>query len=188
VIMNSAEIKKQAETKMSKSVENYAHSLTKVRTGRAHAGILDHIQVDYYGQMVHISQVASVTVSDAHTITVQPWESKMVAIIEKTIRESDLGLNPASSGNLIRVPMPSLTEERRRELIKVIKSDGEDAKIAIRNIRRDANTELKAKLKDKLITEDDEKRSQDEIQKLTDKSILAIDKLTADKEKELITV
>jgi len=164
--MSSGEIKKQAETKMYKSVENYAHSLTKVRTGRAHAGILDHVQVDYYGQMVPISQVASVTVSDAHTITVQPWEAKMAAVIEKTIRESDLGLNPASSGNLIRVPMPALTEERRKELIKVIKGEGEDAKVAIRNIRRDANTELKARLKDKLITEDDEKRSQDEIQKL----------------------
>jgi ribosome recycling factor len=118
--MSSVEIKKQAQTKMSKSVENYAHNLTKIRTGRAHAGILDHVQVDYYGQLVPISQVASVTVSDAHTITVQPWEAKMAAVIEKTIRESDLGLNPASSGNLIRVPMPALTEERRRELIKVI--------------------------------------------------------------------
>lgn len=186
--MSSGEIKKHAETKMHKSVENYAHSLTKVRTGRAHAGILDHVQVDYYGQMVPISQVASVTVSDAHTITVQPWEAKMAAVIEKTIRESDLGLNPASSGNLIRVPMPALTEDRRRELIKVIKGEGEDAKVAIRNIRRDANTELKSRLKDKLITEDDEKRSQDEIQKLTDKNIAAIDKLTADKEKELLTV
>ncbi|MCC2625229.1 MAG: ribosome recycling factor [Burkholderiales bacterium] len=186
--MTSAEIKKHAETKMGKSVESYAHSLTKVRTGRAHVGILDHVQVDYYGQMTHISQVASVTISDVHTISVQPWESKMVAIIEKAIRESDLGLNPATSGNMIRVPMPPLTEERRKELIKVIKSEGEEAKVAIRNIRRDANTELKAKLKDKLITEDDEKRSQDEIQKLTDKSITAIDKLTADKEKELLTV
>ncbi len=186
--MSSAEVKKQAETKMDKSVESYAHSLTKVRTGRAHAGILDHVEVDYYGQMTHISQVASVTVSDAHTITVQPWEAKMVAVIEKAIRESDLGLNPSASGNLIRVPMPPLTEERRKELIKVIKGDGEEAKVAIRNIRRDGNTELKTKLKDKLISEDDEKRSQDEIQKLTDKSIAAIDKLTADKEKELLTV
>lgn len=184
----SGEIKKQAETKMQKSVENYAHNLTKIRTGRAHSGILDHVQVDYYGQFVPISQVASVTVSDAHTVSVQPWEGKMAAVIEKAIRESDLGLNPASSGNLIRVPMPALTEERRRELIKVVKGEGEEAKVAVRNVRRDANAELKSKLKDKLITEDDDKRSQEEIQKLTDKNIAAIDKLTADKEKELLTV
>lgn len=186
--MYSTEVKKQAEIKMQKSVDNYAHSLTKVRTGRAHAGILDHVQVDYYGQMVPISQVASITVSDVHTISVQPWEAKMSAVIEKAIRESDLGLNPASSGNIIRVPMPPLTEERRKELIKVVKGEGEDAKIAIRNIRRDANGELKTKLKDKLITEDEDKRSQDEIQKLTDKFIATIDKLTTDKEKELLTV
>lgn len=186
--MSSLEIKKLAENKMHKSVENYAHGLTKIRTGRAHAGILDHVHVDYYGQMVILSQVALITLSDAHTISVQPWEAKMAVAIEKAIRESDLGLNPANAGNIIRVPMPPLTEERRKELIKVIKNEGEDAKIAVRNVRRDANTELKAKLKDKLITEDDEKRVQDEIQKLTDKNIAAIDKLTADKEKELLTI
>ena len=184
----TAEIKKQAETKMHKSIESYRNNLSKIRTGRAHAGLLDHVVVDYYGSMVPISQVASVTVTDVQTVTVQPWESKMAAIIEKAIRDSDLGLNPAINGNVIRVPMPSLTEERRKELIKVVKVEGEEAKVAIRNIRRDANSELKVKLKDKLITEDDDKRGQDEIQKLTDKYIADVDKLTLDKEKELLTV
>lgn len=184
----TAEIKKQADIKMHKSIENYKNNLSKIRTGRAHAGLLDHVQVDYYGSMVPISQVASVTVTDAQTVTVQPWEAKMAAVIEKSIRDSDLGLNPAINGNIIRVPMPSLTEERRKDLIKVVKTEAEEAKVAIRNIRRDANTELKANLKDKLITEDEEKRGQDEIQKLTDKCIADVDKLTLDKEKELITV
>jgi ribosome recycling factor len=184
----TAEIKKQADIKMHKSIENYKNDLSKVRTGRAHAGLLDHVQVDYYGSMVPIGQVSSVTVTDAQTVTVQPWEAKMAAAIEKALRDSDLGLNPAINGNVIRVPMPSLTEERRRELIKIVKADGEEAKVAIRNIRRDANSELKAKVKEKLISEDDERRSQDEIQKLTDKCIAEIDGLTLDKEKELLTV
>lgn len=183
-----SESKSQAQSKMQKSVENYKTNLSKVRTGRAHAGLLDHVQVDYYGSMVPISQVASVVVSDVSTITVQPWESKMASVIEKAIRDSDLGLNPASSGNLIRVPMPSLTEDRRKELIKVIKAEAEEAKVAVRNIRRDANVDFKNAFKDKVITEDEEKRGQDEIQKLTDKYIAEVDKLMLDKEKELLTV
>jgi ribosome recycling factor len=182
------EIKKQAETKMQKSVESYKSNLSKIRTGRAHAGILDHVQVDYYGSILPVNQVANVTVSDARTVMVQPWEAKMSATIEKAIRDSDLGLNPIGSGSTIRVPMPPLTEERRRELIKVVKGEGEEAKVAVRNIRRDANADLKAKLKDKLISEDDDKRGQEEIQKLTDKYIVEIDKATAEKEKELLTV
>ena len=184
----SSDVKKQSESRMVKSLESYKGNLAKIRTGRAHSGILDHIQVDYYGAMMQISLVATVTVTDARTITVQPWEAKMAGPIEKAIRDSDLGLNPASSSGVIRVPMPALTEERRKELIKVVKSDGEDAKVAIRNVRRDANTELKNQLKDKLITEDAEKRGQDDMQKLTDKFIAEIDKATADKEKELLTV
>ncbi len=181
-------IKQQVEIKMQKSLDNYKHNLSKIRTGRAHAGLLDHIQVDYYGAMMPISQVATISVSDVRTITVQAWEAKMVGTIEKAIRESDLGLNPSPSGSLIRVPLPPLTEERRRELIKVVKSEGEDAKISIRNIRRDANNELKQQLKDKLISEDDEKRGQDDVQKITDKFIIEIDKVSSEKEKELLTV
>ncbi len=184
----TAEIKKQSEARMNKSLDGYKINLSKIRTGRAHAGILDHVHVEYYGSMVPISQVANVTVTDVRTVSVQPWESKMAAVIEKAIRDSDLGLNPSSSSGVIRVPMPPLTEERRKELIKVVKSEAEEAKIAIRNIRRDANNELKAKLKDKLITEDEDKRAQDDIQKITDKFIAEIDKVTADKEKELLTV
>ena len=184
----TSEIKKNSEARMHKSFDSYKATLAKIRTGRAHGGILEHIQIDYYGAMMPISQVATITVTDARTITVQPWEAKMAGVIEKTIRDSDLGLNPAVNGSVIRVPMPALTEERRKELIKVVKSEGEDAKVAVRNIRRDANNELKAKLKEKLITEDDEKRGQDDIQKMTDKIISDIDKATADKEKELLTV
>jgi ribosome recycling factor len=184
----TTEIKKHAETKMIKSVDSYRITLGKIRTGRAHAGLLDHVQVDYYGSMMPINQVATVSASDARTLTVQPFEAKMAAVIEKAIRESDLGLNPASNGSTVRVPMPALTEERRKELIKVVKNEAEDAKVAVRNIRRDANAELKAQLKEKLITEDDDKRGQDEIQKMTDKFISEIDKITADKEKELLTV
>ncbi len=184
----TSEIKKQTETKMSKTLENYKGTLGKIRTGRAHAGILDHVQVDYYGSMMPINQVATVNVSDARTLNVQPFEAKMAGIIEKAIRDADLGLNPATNGSTVRVPMPPLTEERRKELIKVVKAEAEDAKVAVRNLRRDANNELKAKLKDKEITEDDDKRGQDEIQKITDKFIVEIDKLTADKEKELLTV
>ncbi len=183
----TGEIKKQAESKMVKSVENYKATLTKIRTGRAHPGLLDHIQVDYYGSMMPLNQVANVT-ADASSLTVQPYEASLAAKIEKAIRESDMGLNPATNGSTVRVPMPPLTEERRKELIKVVRGEAEDSKVAIRNLRRDANNELKAKLKDKEITEDDDKRGQDDIQKLTDKYIAEIDKLTSAKEKELLTV
>lgn len=184
----TSEIKKQAESKMIKSVDSYKNTLTKIRTGRAHAGLLDHVQIDYYGSMMPINQVATVTASDARTLTVQPFEAKMAPAIEKAIRDADLGLNPASNGSTVRVPMPALTEERRKELIKVVKGEAEEAKVAVRNIRRDANSELKAKLKEKLITEDDDKKGQDYVQKMTDKFIVEIDKVTADKEKELLTV
>lgn len=186
--MSIAEIKKNAEQKMLKSIEAFKVELSKIRTGRAHPGILDQVQVEYYGSMVPISQVANVTLQDARTISVQPWEKGMGAKIEKAIRESDLGLNPSSQGDLIRVPMPPLTEERRRELTKVVKSSGEDAKIAVRNLRRDANDHAKRLLKDKEITEDDDRRSQDDIQKLTDKTITEIDKLVAAKEAEVLAV
>ncbi|MBP6613908.1 ribosome recycling factor [Aquabacterium sp.] len=186
--MSIAEIKKTAEQKMLKSIEAFKVELSKIRTGRAHPGILDQVQVEYYGSLVPISQVANVTLQDARTISVQPWEKGMGAKIEKAIRESDLGLNPASQGDLIRVPMPALTEERRKELTKVVKSAGEDTKIAVRNLRRDANEHAKRLLKDKEITEDDDRRSQDEIQKLTDKTIVEIDKLVQAKEAEVLAV
>lgn len=179
-------IPKNSQTRMQKSFDNYKSNLAKIRTGRAHAGILDHVQVDYYGALMPLNQIATVTATDARTITVQPWEAKQAGAIEKAIHDSDLGLNPAINGSVIRVPMPALTEERRKELIKVVKAEGEDAKVAIRNIRRDANNELKSNLKDKLITEDEEKRGQDEVQKITDKYITEIDKATLDKEKELL--
>lgn len=186
--MSIADIRKTAEQKMQKSVEAFKHELTKIRTGRAHPGILDQVQVDYYGSPVPISQVANVTLIDARTISVQPWEKGMGAKIEKAIRESDLGLNPSSQGDLIRVPMPPLTEERRRELTKVVRGAGEDAKVAVRNLRRDANEQAKKALKDKTITEDEERRSLDEVQKLTDKTIAEIDKLIAGKEAEIMAV
>ena len=186
--MSIAEIKKNAEQKMLKSIEAFKVELSKIRTGRAHPGILDQVQVEYYGSLVPISQVANVTLQDARTISVQPWEKGMGAKIEKAIRESDLGLNPSSQGDLIRVPMPPLTEERRKELTKVVKSAGEDAKIAVRNLRRDANDHAKRLLKDKEITEDDDRRSQDEVQKLTDKTIAEIDKLVHAKEAEVLAV
>ncbi|MEJ5895777.1 MAG: ribosome recycling factor [Aquabacterium sp.] len=186
--MSIAEIKKNAEQKMLKSIEAFKVELSKIRTGRAHPGILDQVQVEYYGSLVPISQVANVTLQDARTISVQPWEKGMGAKIEKAIRESDLGLNPSSQGDLIRVPMPPLTEERRKELTKVVKSAGEDAKIAVRNLRRDANDHAKRLLKDKEITEDDDRRSQDEVQKLTDKTIAEIDKLVQAKEAEVLAV
>src|SRR3989338_10856516 len=163
--MSIADIKKNAEQKMLKSIEAFKVELSKIRTGRAHPGILDQVQVDYYGSMVPISQVANVTLNDARNISVQPWEKGMGAKIEKAIRESDLGLNPASQGDLIRVPMPALTEERRKELTKVVRGEGESAKVAIRNLRRDANDGVKKLLKEKLVSEDDERRAQDEIQK-----------------------
>lgn len=182
------EIKKSAEQKMQKSIEALKNDLGKIRTGRAHAGLLDHVMVDYYGSMVPIAQVANVTVVDARTLGVSPWEKKLVGAIEKAIRDSDLGLNPASQGDLIRVPMPALTEERRRDLIKVVKSEGEDAKIAVRNVRRDANTTLKELLKQKTVSEDDERRAQDEVQKLTDRFVAEIDKMLQTKEAELLAI
>lgn len=186
--MSVVDVKKNADQRMHKSIETLKADLAKVRTGRAHTGILDHVMVDYYGNPTALSQVANVTLVDARTIGVQPWEKKMVAVIEKAIRESDLGLNPSTQGDLIRVPTPPLTEERRKEMVKLVKSEGEDAKIAIRNIRRDGNEALKKLLKDKACSEDDERRSQDEVQKLTDKFVLEIDKLVAEKEKEVLTV
>jgi len=186
--MTVADVKKTAEQKMQKSIETLKADLAKVRTGRAHTGILDHIQVDYYGTPTHINQVANVTLLDARTIGVQPWEKKMVNVIEKAIRESDLGLNPSTQGDLIRVPTPPLTEERRKEIVKVVKGEGEDAKVAVRNIRRDANEALKKMLKDKECSEDDERRAQDDVQKLTDKFVAEVDKMISEKEKELLTV
>ncbi len=186
--MNINDIKKTATDKMHKSVEALKHDLGKVRTGRAHTGLIDHLRVDYYGAEMPINQVANVTLADARTIQIQPFEKKMVQVVEKAIRDSDLGVNPATSGDVIRVPMPPLTEERRRELTKVVKHEGENAKVAIRNVRRDANNHLKELLKEGEVGEDQEKRAQDEVQKLTDKAIADIDKLVADKEKELMTV
>ncbi len=186
--MTIAEIKSTAETKMVKSIEAFKSDIQKIRTGRAHPGILDQVHVDYYGAMVPISQVANVSLLDARTIGVQPWEKGLAAKIEKAIRESDLGLNPASQGDLIRVPMPALTEERRRDLTKVVRHAGEDSKIAVRNLRREANDHLKRLLKDKSVTEDDERRTQDEVQKLTDRVIAEIDKLVQVKEAEILAV
>jgi ribosome recycling factor len=186
--MTIADVKKSTEQKMQKSIETLRADLAKVRTGRAHAGILDHVMVDYYGTPTQISQVANVTLLDARTIGVQPWEKKMLAAVEKAIRESDLGLNPATQGDVIRVPTPALTEERRKEMVKLVKGEGEDAKVAVRNIRRDANEGLKKLLKDKAVSEDDERRAQDEVQKLTDKFVAEIDKMMAEKEKEILTV
>ena len=186
--MTIAEIKKNAELKMGKSIEAFKAELHKIRTGRAHPGILDQVHVDYYGSMVPISQVANVTLLDARTISVQPWEKGMGAKIEKAIRESDLGLNPATQGDLIRVPMPALTEERRRELTKVVRNTGEDSKVAVRNLRRDANEHAKRLLKDKEISEDEERRSLDELQKLTDRYIAEIDRLIVGKEAEIMAV
>jgi ribosome recycling factor len=186
--MTIAEIKSQAEGKMAKSLEALKAELQKIRTGRAHPGILDHIHIEYYGGMVPINQVANVSLLDARTISVQPWEKGMGPKIEKAIRESDLGLNPASQGDLLRVPMPALTEERRRELTKVVRHSGEEAKVAVRNLRRDANEHLKKLLKEKLVTEDDERRSQDDVQKLTDRTVVEIDRLVHGKEAEVMAV
>ena len=186
--MSIAEIKATAETKMGRTIESFKNELHKIRTGRAHPGILDQVQVDYYGSMVPISQVANVSLLDARTISVQPWEKGMGAKIEKAIRESDLGLNPATQGDLLRVPMPALNEERRRELTKVVRGEGEDAKIAVRNLRRDANEHAKRLLKEKEISEDDERRSLDDLQKLTDRYISEVDRLTSGKEAEIMAV
>jgi ribosome recycling factor len=182
------ELKKTAESKMQKSLEALKNDLLKIRTGRAHTGLLDHVQVDYYGSMVPVNQVANITLVDARTIGVQAWEKNMAQKIEKAIRDSDLGLNPASQGELIRVPMPALTEERRKEMIKVVKNEGETAKVAIRNLRRDANTHLKDALKKHEIPEDDERKAQDDIQKLTDRYVAEVDKMLAHKEAELMQV
>jgi ribosome recycling factor len=186
--MTIIDVKNNTEQRMQKSLETLKMDLSKVRTGRAHTGILDHVMVDYYGSPTNITQVANVTLIDARTIGVQPWEKKMISAIEKAIRDADLGLNPATQGEIIRVPTPALTEERRKEMVKLVKTEGEDAKIAIRNIRRDANESLKKLVKDKACSEDDERRAQDEIQKLTDKFVSDVDKALADKDKEVLTV
>lgn len=183
-----ADIKKNAESKMQKTLEALKHDLAKVRTGRAHTGLLDHIHVDYYGSPMPINQVANVTLVDARTIGVQPWEKAMVAKVEKAIRDSDLGLNPATQGELIRVPMPPLTEERRKELIKVVRHEGENAKVAVRNLRRDAIAHMKDALKKKEVGEDEERRAQDDVQKLTDRYVAEVDKLLAEKEKDLMAI
>lgn len=186
--MSLSEVKKSVEQRMEKSLDAFKTSLAKIRTGRAHAGILDHVQVDYYGSPVPVGQVANVNVIDARTLNVQPYEKPMVGAIEKAIRDSDLGLNPVSMGDNIRVPMPALTEERRRDLTKVVRSEAEDSKVAVRNLRRDANESLKKLVKDKEISEDDERRTQDEVQKLTDKSVAEIDRMVIQKEAEIMTV
>ena len=183
-----ADIKKTAEQKMKKSLESLKIDLAKVRTGRAHAGILDHVMVDYYGTPTAIPGVASVTLIDARTIGVTPWEKKMTHVIEKAIRDADLGLNPSTTGEIVRVPMPSLTEERRRDLTKIVKGEGENARVAMRNVRRDANTQLKDLLQKKSIAEDEERRAQEDIQKLTDRHIAEIEKTLQAKEAELMAV
>lgn len=186
--MTIADVKKSTDQKMGKSIEKLKSDLAKVRTGRAHTGILDHIQVDYYGTLTPINQLANITLLDARTISVQPWEKKMMNVIEKAIRDSDLGLNPSSQGDLIRVPTPALTEERRKEMVKLVKGEGEDTKVAVRGARRDANDALKKMVKDKVCSEDDERRTKDEVQKLTDKYVAEIDRLISEKEKEVMTV
>ena len=186
--MSTSDIRKTAEAKMGKSIEAFKGELQKIRTGRAHPGILDQVQVDYYGSMVPISQVANVSLLDARTISVQPWEKGMGAKIEKAIRESDLGLNPAAQGDLLRVPMPPLTEERRRDLTKVVRHAGEECKIAVRNLRREANDQFKRLLKDKAISEDDERRAQEEVQRLTDRVVAEVDRLVQGKEAEIMAV
>ncbi len=183
-----AELKKNTESKMKKSLEALKNDLGKVRTGRAHTGLLDHVMVDYYGVQTPLSGVANVSLIDARTIGISPWEKKMVGAIEKAIRESDLGLNPAAMGDTIRVPMPTLTEERRKELVKVVRGEGENARVAVRNLRRDANHVLKDALKKKEVSEDDERRAQDDVQKLTDRHVAEIDKMLQHKEAELLAV
>ncbi len=183
-----ADLKKNTEARMQKSVDAFKADLAKVRTGRAHTGILDHVMVDYYGSMTPLAQVAKVTLVDARTIGVAPFEKKMMQTVEKAIREANLGLNPASAGDMVRVPMPALTEERRKELAKVCHKEAETARVAVRNLRRDANNALKEALKKKTVSENDERRAQDEVQKLTDRHIAEIDKLLAQKEAELMAV
>ncbi|MGA8055250.1 MAG: ribosome recycling factor [Burkholderiales bacterium] len=186
--MNIAELRKTTEQKMQKTIEALKNDLAKVRTGRAHTGLLDHVMVDYYGSPTPIPQVANVTLVDSRTIGVSPWEKKMASAIEKAIRDSDLGLNPAVQGDLVRVPMPALTEERRRELIKVVRHEGENARVAVRNLRRDANHHLKELLKAKEVSEDIERKAQEDVQKLTDKHIAEVDKILQHKEADLLAV
>jgi len=186
--MSVVEIKKILEEKMDHSIDAFKNNLTKVRTGRANPALLDTVHVDYYGAMLPLSQVANLSLIDSRTIGIQPWEKNMGPKIEKAIRESDLGLNPASMGDLIRVPMPAMTEERRKELTKVVRNEGESAKVAIRNIRRDANEGVKKLVKDKLASEDDQKRSEADIQKITDKHIVEVDRLVASKEQDIMAV
>ena len=186
--MPIADIKKNAESKMDQSIESFKHNLTKIRTGRANPAILDTVHVDYYGSMVPISQVANVSLLDSRTVSVQPWEKGMGSKIEKAIRDSDLGLNPSSMGDLIRVPMPPMSEERRKELTKLVRTEGEGAKIAVRNLRRDANEAVKKVVKEKLASEDDQKRCESDIQKVTDRHIIAIDQLVAAKEQDIMAV
>ena len=183
-----SDVKKTADQKMHKSIETLRADLAKIRTGRAHTGLLDHIHVDYYGTTMPLPQVANVTLADPRTIGVQPWEKKMIPVVEKAIRDSDLGLNPATSGDMIRVPMPALTEERRRDLIKVVHKEAEGARVAVRNVRRDANEQLKKLLKDKQCSEDEERRAHDELQKLTDRFVAEIDKLMQVKETDLMAI
>ncbi|HEV2685740.1 MAG TPA: ribosome recycling factor [Actinomycetota bacterium] len=183
-----SDVRKSAEQKMNRSIETFTADLAKVRTGRAHTGLLDHIHVDYYGTSMPLSQVANVTLADPRTIGVTPWEKKMIPVVEKAIRDSDLGLNPATSGEMIRVPMPALTEERRKELTKVVHKEAEAAKIAVRNVRRDANEHLKKLLKDKECSEDDERRAHDDLQKLTDRFIAEVDRLLQAKEADLMAI
>lgn len=182
------EVKKNAAQKMQKSLDALKNDLAKVRTGRAHVGLLDHVMVEYYGSMVAVNQVANVNLGDARTINVQPFEKSMISKVEKAIRDCDLGLNPATNGDLIRVPMPMLTEERRRDMTKIVRAEAEGAKVSIRNARRDANDALKRMLKDKEISEDDERRAQDDIQKATDKAVTEVDKMLQVKEVELMAV
>ena len=182
------DIKKTVEQKMQKSLESLQNDLAKIRTGRAHVGLLDHVMVEYYGAMVSVSQVANINLGDSRTINVQPYEKPMVGKVEKAIRDADLGLNPATNGDLIRVPMPMLTEERRRDLTKIVRSEAEGAKVAIRNVRRDANDTLKKLIKDKEISEDDERRAQDDVQKSTDKAVAEVDRMLNAKEVELMSV
>lgn len=186
--MSVADVKKTAQDKMAKSIDTLKADLAKVRTGRAHTGILDHVTVDYYGSPTALPMVANLTLIDARTIGVQPYEKKMLNAIEKAIRDSDLGLNPSTFGEMVRVPTPALTEERRKEMVKLVKSEAEDGKIAVRNVRRDANEQLKKLVKDKSISEDDERRASEDVQKLTDKAIADIDKMVVEKEKEIMTV
>jgi ribosome recycling factor len=183
-----ADLKKTTDQKMDKTIQAFKADLAKVRTGRAHTGLLDHIQVDYYGTPTPLNQVARVTLLDARTIGVAPFEKKMIPVVEKAIRDSDLGLNPASQGDTVRVPMPLLTEERRKELIKVVKHEAENARVAVRNLRRDANHHLKEALKKHEVSENDERRAQDEVQKMTDRHVAEIDRLLQEKEKELMAV